>query len=73
MYFSLEHWEENKAVLCDDDGKTIAVDRSLLPEDAKAGELFYMENGNYCRDEDETAKRRERIWRLEQMLRNKKQ
>ena len=73
MYYSLERFEENLAVLCGDDDKTVAVDRTLLPQDAKAGELFYVENGCYCRDADETANRRARIQRLEQMLRNKKQ
>ncbi|MBQ3259348.1 MAG: DUF3006 domain-containing protein [Clostridia bacterium] len=73
MYLSLERFEEELAVLCDDSGKTVVVDRAVVPVQAEAGDILYLENGIYRLDEDETAKRRNRIWQMEQLLRNKQQ
>ena len=70
--YSLERFEDDLAVLCDDDRVVTAVDRTLLPETAKLGDVFYCENGRYYPDKEETAKRRSRIWQMEQLLRNKK-
>lgn len=72
MYFSLERWEEDKAVLCGDDGRTVVAAREALPTQAKAGDVFFQKDGCYCYDESETAQRKSRIWQLEQLLRNKK-
>lgn len=48
------------------------VDRSLLPPDAKAGEVFYLCDGRYERDTDETEQRKTRINRLQNLLRRNK-
>lgn len=71
MYVSLEHFEESIAVLCDDDGLTLTVEREHLPTEAKVGDILRLQDGRYVLDQDETAKRRSRIWQMEQLLRNK--
>ncbi len=72
VYYSLERFEDQLAVLRDDNGKPAIVDRSLLPPEARAGDLFRFYDGQYRYDADETNIRRERIYRLEQLLRSKK-
>ena len=69
--YSLERFEEELAVLCDDDGHTVAVDKSLLPANARAGDVFSYLDGGYRYEEEETAARRARIKRLEQLLKNR--
>ena len=71
MYYSLERFEEQLAVLCDDEGKTVTVDRSLLPSTARAGDVFSCNDNRFCLEKEQTIARRERIKRLEQMLRNR--
>ena len=71
MYLSVQHFEETLAVLCDDDGHTITVDRELLPMNTQTGDILCLQEGRYLLDKDETAKRRSRIWQMEQLLRNK--
>ena len=71
VQYSLERFEEHLAVLCDDDGKTVCVDKSLLPATAKAGDIYSYRDGMYRYEEAETASRRARIQRLEQLLRNR--
>ena len=72
MYFSLERLEDTVAVLQNDHEETVVVDRSLLPPQAKAGEVFRFCDGQYRYDDAETAARKERIYRLEQLLRRNK-
>ena len=69
--YSLERFEEQLAVLCDDDGRTVAVDKTVLPADARAGDIFSYCDGGYRYEEAETAARRTRIQRLEQLLKNR--
>lgn len=71
MWYSLERFEDQFAVLRDDAEKTTVVDRSLLPSEAKAGDLLRFCDGAYRYDADETAARKERIHRLEQLLRGR--
>ncbi len=71
MYLSLERFEEELAVLCDDNGKTVVVDRAVLPVEVTVGDIVFVKNERYCLDREETAKRRSRIWQMEQLLRNK--
>jgi hypothetical protein len=60
-------------VLVDDNEKTCVVERALLPDDARQGDILRLVDGQYEADRDETARRRERIHRMEEMLRaNKK-
>lgn len=72
MYVSVERFEEDLAVLCDDSGNVQTVDKAFLPPQTKAGDLLRVENGAYIVDVDETAKRKNRIWQMEQLLRNRK-
>ncbi len=71
MYASVEHFEDSIAVLCTDEGKTLAVERALLPVGVKAGDVLCLQEGHYVLNQDETAERRKRIWQMEQLLRNK--
>ena len=71
MYYSLERFEEQQAVLCDDDGKTVCVDKAILPATARAGDIYSCRDGVYRHEAEETAARRNRIQRLEQLLKNR--
>ncbi len=71
IYYSLEHFEKDLAVLQDDAEQQITVDRSLLPEKATTGDIFVLENGVYRYAHNETQKRREKILSLEQLLRDR--
>ena len=72
MFFSLERFEDTLAVLQDDEENTVIVDKALLPPEAVAGQIFRFCDGRYDYEEAETAKRRDRIRRLEQLLRGNK-
>lgn len=69
MFYAIDRFEEELAVLVDDEENTSTVERALLPEDAVQGDVLTLEEGRYRRDGEETARRRERIRRLEQLLR----
>lgn len=69
MYYSIDRFEEEWAVLQDDDGRSVTVERSRLPAQARQGDLLTEKDGAYSVDENETAARRERIRRMEQKLR----
>ena len=69
MYYSIDRFEEEWAVLQDDNGRSFTVERSCLPAQARQGEILAEKNGAYFIDENETAARRERIRRLKQSLR----
>lgn len=69
MYYSIDRFEEEWAVLQDDDGRSVTVERSRLPAQARQGDLLVEKEGAYFVDEKETAARRERIRRIEQKLR----
>ena len=72
MYFSLERFEDTFAVLQNDKEETVIVDKALLPPQARAGEVFRFCEGRYQYDDAETAARKERIHRLERLLRKNK-
>ena len=71
MLYSLERFEEHLAVLSDDNGKTVAIERQLLASTAKVGDVFSCADGVYRYEETQTVERRERIKRLEQLLKNR--
>lgn len=68
MYYSIDRFEDAAAVLQDDDGKNITVIRTLLPADAKQGDVLKLENGRYLPAPDETARRRKYIRELQEKL-----
>ncbi len=69
MFYAVDRLEGGIAVLVDDEENTSTVERALLPEGVVQGDVLRLEEGRYQRDEEETARRRERIRRLEQLLR----
>ncbi len=71
IYYSLERFEKDIAVLQDDAEQQITVDRSRLPSEAATGDIFVLENGIYRYECDETQKRKTRILSLEQQLRDR--
>lgn len=71
MLYSLERFEEQLAVLRDENGNAAIVDRALLPPQARAGDVFRHGDGEYRYDADATVAQKERIHRLESLLRSK--
>ncbi len=73
MWYSLERFEDQLAILRDDEGTAVVVDKNVLSSQAKAGDMFRLHNGQYDYDANETTVKKEKIRRLEQLLRSKKQ
>ena len=71
MFYAIDRFEEELAVLVDDEENTSTVERALLPKDAVQGDVLTLEEGRYRRDGEETARRREEILRLQEKLRRK--
>ncbi len=69
--FIVDRFEENFAVLESENGGTVDVEKSLLPE-AKEGDVIILENGMYRIDEDETAQRKAHIKEKMERLLGKK-
>ena len=65
MYYSLDRFEEELAVLEDDDEHTLTIPRILLPEGARPGDVLIRDGDRYSPAPDETARRREQIRRLQ--------
>ena len=72
LHFSIDRFEENQAVLQDDNGATSIVEKSLLPPDAVQGDVLVFCGGNYYHDREETIARRERVRHLAQILQSKR-
>ncbi|HIW73399.1 MAG TPA: DUF3006 domain-containing protein [Firmicutes bacterium] len=71
MFYSLEHFEGELAVLEDDDENRWNIPRSLLPADAKTGDVFTREGESFFPAPEETRRRREAVLRLQAKLRKK--
>lgn len=69
MYYAVDRLEETLAVLQDDEEHTVSVARDLLPVDTVQGDVLVLKDGKYFHDREETQRRRERIRRLENLLR----
>lgn len=72
MRYAIDRFEQSKAVLVDDNGKLVVVDKALLPCDAVQGDVLSFCEERYEHDRGETAARRDRIFKAEQLLREKK-
>ncbi|MBQ3259315.1 MAG: DUF3006 domain-containing protein [Clostridia bacterium] len=72
MRYAIDRFEGEQAVLQDDNGICFAVDKALLPSDAVQGDILTRCGEHYCHDREETTARRDRIYRLEQLLRGKR-
>lgn len=73
MWYALDRFEEEWAVLVDDEENSVTVERERLPTAARPGDLFRLEDGCYRWDEEETRARRQKITALEQKLRRKRE
>ena len=67
-FYSLDRFEEDFAVLVDDNGACVNVQKSELPINIKAGNVLCYENGKYMLAPDEEAARRSRIKSLQNKL-----
>ena len=61
MKYSVDRFESDKAVLINDLGKSVVVDKSLLPIPLNEGELLEFENGEYKLLKDETEDKRKEL------------
>jgi len=64
----IERFEENIAVLETDTGEHIQIFRSELPDGAREGGILIKTELGYKVDEEETAKAREKIIKLQNRL-----
>lgn len=70
MFYAIDRFEGEFAVLQDDDERSYTVARADLPAGARQGDvLFRRGDGGYAAAPEETQARRERIRRLEERLR----
>lgn len=69
MRLILDRWEEDKAVCEQEDGHTIILERSALSSDAAPGCVLVQDAGGaFHVDVQETEKRKQRIYALQQKL-----
>ncbi len=71
MWYAIDRFEGEQAILQDDNGICLVVDKVLLPSDAVQGDILTQCDGRYRHDREETSARRDKIYRLEQLLRGK--
>lgn len=69
MWYAVDRFEGDRAVLEDDEGHRRMADRDQLPPDTLQGDVLVLEAGKYLHDRRETQRRRDRIRHLEQRLR----
>lgn len=70
MFYAIDRFEGDVAVLQDDDEHMYTVPRTDLPADVRQGDVLCRGgDGGYEAAPEETQARRERIRRLEQRLR----
>jgi hypothetical protein len=57
IYYTIDRFEGNYAVLESDERKIYNVPKSKLPRKAKEGDVFYKKGNSYIFDKKETNKR----------------
>lgn len=67
-FYSVDRFEEEYAILVDDDCASITVLKRELPKGIKTGNVLRFENGKYIVAPDEEEKRRNRIRSLQNKL-----
>lgn len=68
MYYSIDRFEEDTAVLQDYDGNIKNIPRGMLPDNAKQGDILNFKNNRFIIDGAETARRRDYVRALQQRL-----
>ncbi|MEE1279434.1 MAG: DUF3006 domain-containing protein [Oscillospiraceae bacterium] len=72
MFYTLDRFEENFAVLLDDNNNVISVLKDVLGENIDIGSVYLSEDGeSFCFCLKETEKRRNRAVSLHKSLFNK--
>ncbi len=61
MLFSVDRIIGDKVVLVGEDEKTLDVPRSMLPQNARSGDMFRYKDGMFLPAPMEAAERRERM------------
>lgn len=69
MLYSIDRFEGEFVVLIAEDKSSHTVLRTQLSNNAKAGDMVRLLDGQYCLDNDAATARREQILRLQQKLR----
>ena len=67
-HFSVDRFEDDYAVLVDENGDTTDVRKSVLPEKTREGSILKYEDGKYELDPQEEDSRRKRIASLQNKL-----
>ena len=68
MIFTVDRIVDDVVVLEDESQRMAEVSLSLFSQPPVAGDVVRLENGRYSIDKDETRKRRDEIFDLEQRL-----
>lgn len=71
MYYTIDRLEGALAVLEDEDGHTSTAPLSELPQGVGESDVLMLRDGVWSPAPDEAARRRERILRLQQRLRQR--
>lgn len=72
MYVAIDRLEGGLAVLEDENGSLRTVERGLLPDGARAGDVLAFDGDVYRIDREETRRRRDYNRRLEELLQGKR-
>lgn len=59
MYYAVDRFEGELAVLQDDEERCVTVERTLLPAGVSQGDVLTLENGKYIHAREETQRRRD--------------
>ena len=66
--YTVDHFDDGIAVLEREDCTTFEMDKSLLPQETKGGDILIFIDGVYIIDREKTMQRKEKIAELMQTL-----
>lgn len=64
MKYIIDRFEETKAILEEDEGKFIEIEKFFLPKEAKEGDCVEFKNNEYTINKKETEKLKQEISNL---------
>ena len=71
ILYSIDRFENDMAVLVDEEGDSLCVAVSQLPASVRSGDVLVRQKDTYRYDPDETEMRRTHIRSLQEKLRRK--
>lgn len=71
MYYAVDRFEDDRAVLCDENEQTITVRRAALSAETAVGDWLIQTADGFQVDAAETARRRERVRQLQEKWRRR--